>query len=200
MLGICLIALAAVIGLGFGIFSIAKGVSNEGTVNVQSQLEFVENFSLSQYNDTIVTGQMVVAAIKDYRGESLSILIHNTAMNKGVSFYNEHEDLYLWDLEELTYVNYNTLLSSSEVAGALPEKNVQNLLLVDEDDVYKEGKVVINRGFAIDSNGKVEEDLNIGGFTRSGNAEYIDLNSKYNANIIYDLSGVVIGLVFTQMD
>ena len=30
MLGIVLIALAAVIGLGFGVFSIAKGVANEG--------------------------------------------------------------------------------------------------------------------------------------------------------------------------
>ena len=44
MLGIVLIALAAVIGLGFGVFSIAKGVANEGTVNVQDNLGTVSEY------------------------------------------------------------------------------------------------------------------------------------------------------------
>ena len=43
MLGIVLIALAAVIGLGFGVFSIAKGVANEGTVGVQDNLNVVSD-------------------------------------------------------------------------------------------------------------------------------------------------------------
>ena len=38
MLGIVLIALAAIIGLGFGVFAIAKGTANEGVTQVQENL------------------------------------------------------------------------------------------------------------------------------------------------------------------
>ncbi len=48
MLGIVLIALAAVIGLGFGVFAIAKGTANEGTTNMQDTLNAV-----SEYNAVI---------------------------------------------------------------------------------------------------------------------------------------------------
>ena len=37
MLGIVLIALAAIIGIGFGVFAIAKGVANNGVTNVQEK-------------------------------------------------------------------------------------------------------------------------------------------------------------------
>ena len=59
MLGIVLIALAAVIGLGFGVFAIAKGVANEGVVNVQDNLGAVSDSAYTDYDNKIVTGTQV---------------------------------------------------------------------------------------------------------------------------------------------
>ena len=81
MLGIVLIALAAVIGLGFGVFSIAKGVANEGTVGVQDNLGTVSESAFDDYNDKIVTGTMVKSAIQNFKGKSVAILVNTTAMD-----------------------------------------------------------------------------------------------------------------------
>lgn len=100
MLGIVLIALAAVIGLGFGVFSIAKGVANEGTVGVQDNLAVVSESSFEDYNDKIVTGTQVKSAVTTFAGKSVGILIHNTAMDKVVKPYSEHKSVQLYTLAE----------------------------------------------------------------------------------------------------
>lgn len=98
MLGIVLIALAAVIGLGFAVFSIAKGVANEGTVGVQDNLEVVSESSFEDYNDKIVTGTQVKSAVQNFSGKSVAILINTTAMDKGVKPYTGHSTLQVYPL------------------------------------------------------------------------------------------------------
>ena len=100
MLGIVLIALAAVIGLGFGVFSIAKGVANEGTVNVQDNLGTVSESAFEDYNDKIVTGTMVKSAVTNFAGKSVGILINTTAMDKGVKPYAEHKSIQVYALAD----------------------------------------------------------------------------------------------------
>lgn len=100
MLGIVLIALAAVIGLGFGVFSIAKGVANEGTVGVQDNLAVVSESSFEDYNDKIVTGTQVKSAVTTFTGKSVGILINNTAMDKEVKPYADHKSIQLFTLKD----------------------------------------------------------------------------------------------------
>ena len=100
MLGIVLIALAAVIGLGFGVFSIAKGVANEGTVNVQDNLATVSSSAFEDYNDKIVTGTMVKSAVQNFSGKSVAILINTTAMDKQVKPYATHASLQVYTVDD----------------------------------------------------------------------------------------------------
>ena len=145
MLGIVLIALAAVIGLGFGVFSIAKGVANEGTVGVQDNLGTVSESAFDDYNDKIVTGTMVKSAIQNFKGKSVAILVNTTAMDKAVKPYVSHASLQVYSMTNtgnlksstLTakkgsdaklgdtptggshyYVNYNALLGSTATTAA----------------------------------------------------------------------------------
>ena len=99
MLGIVLIALAAVIGLGFGVFSIAKGVANEGTVGVQENLGTVSESAFEDYNDKIVTGTMVKSAVQNFTGKSVAILINTTAMDKEVKPYISHASLQVYTMD-----------------------------------------------------------------------------------------------------
>lgn len=220
MLGIVLIALAAVIGLGFGVFSIAKGVANEGTVNVQDNLASVSESAFEDYNDKIVTGTMVKSAISNFSGKSVAILVNTTAMNKGVTSYKQHTaGCTVFSLDGVPYVNYNALFAKGSngmeavkplaVGAAVGSEGkdgtvsaaqgAQTLMNGEDDATMKDGALIVSHAFAIDNTGKVSLDTGIGGTSRTGNCEYIAANSKFNANLIKDTSGTTIGVLFTQM-
>lgn len=116
MLGIVLIALAAVIGLGFGVFSIAKGVANEGTVGVQDNLAVVSESSFEDYNDKIVTGTMVKSAVQNFTGKSVGILINTTAMDKEVKPYVSHASLQRYIMTSKGTMDFPGTLD--EISGA----------------------------------------------------------------------------------
>lgn len=212
MLGIVLIALAAVIGLGFGVFSIAKGVANEGTVNVQDNLGAVSESAFEDYNDKIVTGTMVKSAVTNFSGKSVAILINTTAMDKAVTIYKEHENAYglsvngkgaVFEVKTLGgkslnnnkfekfsideghhYINYNALLEYGDSSG-----------LSLKDGVYTATALP----FKLDTiTGKVLFDNTVGGFSRTGNCEYLAATAKFDANLIKEEAGTTIGIVFTQ--
>lgn len=229
MLGIVLIALAAVIGLGFGVFSIAKGVANEGTVGVQDNLAAVSESSFDDYNDKIVTGTMVKSAVQNFTGKSVAILINTTAMDKGVKPYATHEMLrvftftnskaagyYEIDQSSSTaaglgtggtsvkvssgthyYVNYNALLGTADNTGkitGLPSTTGIDALIL-KDGIYNATEMP----FAVNvTDGKVMFDYSVGGFSRTGNCEYLAPTAKFDANLIKDETGTTIGIVFTQ--
>ena len=232
MLGIVLIALAAVIGLGFGVFSIAKGVANEGTVGVQDNLAAVSESSFDDYNDKIVTGTMVKSAVQNFTGKSVAILINTTAMDKGVKPYNTHENIRSFMIlnnkydsttggtatgsyQELGgaaalnitsqggttakkagtgehyYVNYNALLGTADNSGKISQQG--SLILAD--GIYN----AVEMPFAVNTaDGKVMFDYSVGGFSRTGNCEYLAPTAKFDANLIKDETGTTIGIVFTQ--
>lgn len=229
MLGIVLIALAAVIGLGFGVFSIAKGVANEGTVGVQDNLNTVTDSAFEDYNDKIVTGTQVKSAIQNFEGKSVAILINTTAMNKGVTSYKQHTaGCTVFKLDNVAYVNYNALLAEdsnglnvvdpfeagaavADDQGVAAEDAVQliqgttitgegaNATETGDPAKMVDGYLSISHAFAIDDSGKIRFDNGIGGLSRTGNCEYVATNSKFTANLIKDTSGTNVGILFTQM-
>lgn len=79
MLGIVLIALAAIIGLGFGVFAIAKGTANEGVTNVQEGLQGVSQSAYTDYDQKIVTGTQVISAYNNFEGKNVAILVMTQA-------------------------------------------------------------------------------------------------------------------------
>jgi hypothetical protein len=226
MLGIVLIALAAVIGLGFGVFSIAKGVANEGTVGVQDNLAVVSESAVEDYNDKIVTGTMVRSAVTNFNGKSVAILINTTAMDKAVIAYKEHSNLNVYTMTTANgtievktqfankaggaaigpkvedgsthyYVNYNALLGdTADATGKVTWSSSQDSAkLVLKDGMFTSTSCP----FAVDqTTGKVCFDYSVGGFSRTGNCEYLNATAKFDANLIKDETGTTVGIVFTQ--
>ena len=222
MLGIVLIALAAVIGLGFGVFSIAKGVANEGTVGVQDNLAVVGESAFEDYNDKIVTGTMVKSAVQNFTGKSVGILINTTAMDKAVKPYVSHQNIMVYEANAGTmlmdgmqakkgsdaalgtkiendpnkhyYVNYNALFGDTAASGVVTWDASEGKLTL-KDGIYN----AVETPFAIDAlTGKIQFDYSVGGFGRTGNCEYLNATAKFDANLIKDETGVTIGIVFTQ--
>lgn len=223
MLGIVLIALAAVIGLGFGVFSIAKGVANEGTVNVQDNIGAVSESAFDDYNDKIVTGTMVKSAINNFNGKSVAILINTTAMDKGVVIYADHADSFqafkfasgrekikgkntiTKDSTEVTKasnkIHFNALTATIDSTAhyyinynALLDLNSSNSLIKYDNGVFTSESIP----FALDDQGKVAFDNSVGGLSRTGNCEYLNPTAKFDANLLKDETGTTIGVLFTQ--
>ena len=153
MLGIVLIALAAVIGLGFGVFSIAKGVANEGTVGVQDNLNTVTDSAFEDYNDKIVTGTQVKSAIQNFEGKSVAILVNTTAMNKGVVSYTGRSSGatvfgYGSTGAFVPYVNYNALLASTSDGNDISARA----------EATEDGKTTVSMALADKATGYITED------------------------------------------
>lgn len=110
MLGIVLIALAVIVGLGFGIFQIAKGVANTGMNNLTSSLNTVAESEFKDYDQTVVTGQQVLSAYNTFEGRDVAVLIANQNFLKNNRLSNSTvtatADLHPWS-------NYDTGSSST---------------------------------------------------------------------------------------
>lgn len=78
-LGIVLIALAVLIGLGFGIFQISKSTANSGVNDVQAELDGVATSVFTTYDQQTITGTMVGSALSDFEGENTAVLIATQA-------------------------------------------------------------------------------------------------------------------------
>lgn len=202
ILGVFMIILAAVIGMGFGIFTIAKGVSNEGVVNVQSNLEGATESVFDMYDNKIVTGNQLVGLYKEVEGKPVGLLVRTKSLGSGLSTYKgrDNANLYIQRVGEEDYINYNAIISNGKEeikqieAGNAIETGVENVITIDK------GEVRSVYGIMTDEHGRLVLNNRIEGISKEGNAEYIAANTKFNSKLIRDLSGSIVGVKLLQLD
>ena len=201
MVGVVLILLAAGIGLAFGLFSLSNGTANEGVVESQSAVNNFMNINYSQFEDKIVTGRDVISVFKTFNDKSLSIFVHTKKMESGknVSLKN---DRYVQYCNSIPYVNYGAILSNGK------SQNIEDLVLVakndivpiSEDSLYlSDGVINTDGAYCVDNNGMIISDNDVGAWRNTSAVEYIDENTKFNSNLIYDVTGDIVGICFTQI-
>lgn len=212
MLGIVLLALAAVIGLGFGVFAIAKGVANEGTVNVQDSLGTVSTQVFLDFDQKVITGTQASAAIKTFEGKPYSVLISTKALAGGQKIASVADrptgsGAYIFDDNQGNrYINYNAVLATAS-NGTLPSQINGGSTLSSASSTpssailqMKNGTLISSFGFALKStDGTIVFDNAIGGLSKSGNAEFIPNNTKFQANLVKDASGAIMGIALKQI-
>ena len=219
MLGIVLIALAVIIALGFGIFSIGKGTANEGVNKVQDQLMNVQASEFTDFDQKIVTGTQVKSALSNFEGKSVAILIGTSALREvmeGDATYNgsnekKLEDLYTISWQDMSTVgselddhqiNYNALLNlESGSTTTTQDENGNDVITTVEGNMSfnsGSGKYKFTGTFDVQG-GVVQYYTSIGDINKTGMTEYINPGSKFNANLIEDASGTIVGVVFNQL-
>ena len=220
-LGVVLIALAAIIAVGFGVFALARGTANEGVTQVQETLTMVNQSQFNDYDQTIVTGNQVIGAIQNFDGKPIAILVatqavkdnteaHGTLDTDAAGFkgtYDESGNVKIplvkafesdgstpfespkstGDDCKLTFINYNALLN-----GASMSENSDSSVKFDE------GNWVATQGFST-SNGKILMNNTYKNIYKSGMVEYVSTGSRFQANLIRDASGTVLGVAFEQI-
>lgn len=210
MLGVMLLTLAAVIGLGFGIFEIAKGIADNGSTQVQQQLNIVSNQVFLDYDQKVVTGTQVLAAVKEFEGKPYAVLIDTTGFSTGQqiasSSVRTSGEAFLVNgvvgPTTNTFIDYNALIANS---GDTAPESITAGSTVGGKATGSAPVITMTNGHYIMSNGLYTQNGNIvsddefGGLYASGNAEYIDVNSLFQANDIEDTSGNYVGVSFKQL-
>jgi len=197
MLGIVLIALAAIIGLGFGIFAIAKGVANEGTTNVQDQLSQVSLATFNDFDQKVVTGTQVLSAYSNFAGKPSAILIAtrsyldgNTEGLSDAPKVQTNVKIKLSDSEvDLKFLNYNALLGPAGGEGGAGGAELE----------YSNGIFIQKSPFLMDESGKIQYNTVTDKLSKSGQVEYVPSTARFEANLIKDPSGTIMGIAFQQV-
>jgi len=200
MLGIALIALAVIIALGFGIFSIAKGTANEGVTKVQTQLTNVQASEFTDYDQTVVTGTQVKSALSNFEGKAVAVLIATKAWqdlddDDPVGSVDDADELpqVVYGTDK-TAINYNALLGGI-VGGDTSEDSTWD----GQGEVeLKDGRYICKNGFST-VGGAIQFYNIIGDMNKSGMTEYINPGTKFTANLIRDESGTNMGILFIQI-
>lgn len=225
MLGIVLIALAAIIGLGFGIFAIAKGTASDGIVGVQDNLNQVGASAFTSYDQRIVTGTEVASAYHNFEGKPIAILVATQAtkdrsgsgtssigdLRNGAGVKPEFMDYVSASgsgvviktnqtvenpdgrTVALNFINYNAILLPVEFTMKVDGSSVSLDGLINDNGTYK-----MSGSFKV-AQGKVVTNNSIGNLSKSGMMEYVSSGSRFQANLIKDQSGTIMGIAFEQI-
>lgn len=195
MLGIVLIALAAIIGLGFGIFAIAKGVANEGTTNVQDQLSQVSLATFNDFDQKVVTGTQVMSAYSNFAGKPYAILIATRSYLDGNTEGLSKAPEVQTDDADLKFLNYNALLGPAGGAGGDGDAGGAGDAVLE----YSNGIFIQESPFLMDASGKIQYNTVTDKLSKSGQVEYVPSTARFEANLIKDPSGTIMGIAFQQV-
>lgn len=228
MLGVVLISLAALIGIGFGIFAIIKLNTNAGSAETQSKLAVITEKEFADYDQTTVMGQYAIEALNNFGKRDLAILVATTAFK---DCYNASCALKKTDGSELSGVkdayniktnsqmdNFNrnvvkitdgsfvTNNSSNTINGVFV--NYNTLLgsgtltnMTSKKVTYKNGRFVCADGFvSAGSDGAFEKNTVTKNLSRTGMVEYIPVAAKFNSFLITDAGGTIIGIALDQLN
>lgn len=229
MLGIVLIALAAIIGIGFGIFAIAKGTANTGVTNVQEQLENVNQSEFTDYDQTIVTGQQVKSAYQNFEGKSTAVLIATQAVKDNCTGGKLKDDTVAGIKDKygtvaaVPYVaayldkGYTTAMGWTTSSGTALAKDNElfinyNALLANKDGGYtNSASNKSNPKIYFDNNcyravngyytnsGKIGMNNISGNLSKSGMVEFLPTSARFQAYLVKDASGTTMGVAFEQI-
>ncbi len=204
MIGVVLMALAAVIGLFWGVFTLSKTTINDGTTNVQEKIMQFEDLNWETYDDKEVLGREILSLHTTSTYDDIAILVHTVRMNDGVVISKDN-DRYVQFYKGEPYVNYGAILG---VLGTDRIEDMNEYLLEKgtavrktEDSLeQKAGAIYTDAVLCRDDLGYVTKDDSVTALKRDGTIEYINEKTTFDSMLIYDVSGAVVGVLFRQQE
>jgi hypothetical protein len=98
--------------------------------------------------------------------------------------------------KQLTFVQYNALLETTDNLGVVVAEDAQhcNSVIWWNDDHY-----VFSGGYRANADAKTMFDMIWANTTKTGTTEVIPSAARFNANLLKDENGVILGVVFQQI-
>lgn len=208
--GATILAIVAILGLSFAVYGIARSLVNNSSADFVQTVDSVGNSSFNDFDGTTVSGLQVRAAIDNYEGDKIAILVNTAgvqqawagsttgviANNTNVSFASDkiiRQEEVPMDYNQAIvmqgkgYIVYNALFDYTSGGGAT---------LTDSN----EGYLIWNGMFKLhtDSSNLMFNTVKAK-YKTTGCTEFVANGSNFNAKLIKDASGTVVGIMFTQV-
>lgn len=213
--GATVLAIVAILGLSFAVYGISRSLVNNSSADFIKTVDSVANSGFNDYDGTVVSGLQVRQALENYEGEKIGIWINTSGTQLAVTGAAKTEtdtSKYTGTTDGATL---DTTLSRQEKLGAV-QQNPKGVIYsgryyINYNAVF-EG--ITDTNFKSTTQGYMEYTGKFALVTGTSDivfntvktnyknvacAEYVAGGSNFNAKLIKDGTGTIIGIMFSQV-
>ena len=211
-MGTKLIMFVAIIGLALAAFLVGKSLINTGVDNMESSSKSINDSRFSDYNKKIVKGRAVKSAIDTFQNEEVIIIVHTLSEGSNSKKEAGSVDGLIKSGDKSSILGERELTGNEKVVSIEGTKFDSNTAIGDGGtcgvnyNALVKAKIKAENGGYIydddfdtdDTTGAVKYNLNTTNITKKGQPEYIADGSSFDAALIKNSSGEIVGIVFSQ--
>lgn len=223
-LGTKLIMFVAIISLALVAFLVGKSLINTGVDNMETAVKNISDSRFSDYDSKVVRGRAVKSSIDTFGNSEYAIVVCTTEMascedsaskislKTGLDLVSDEQRLNdtagtyaSGKIVKIKKANVQYTTSDKQTRTAVDAYGVNYNAILQDDEAANgaeikidDGYVLYDQDFLLDSNGNVIYYLKTTNMGKKGQMEYIADSSSFQANLIKNTSGDIMGIVFTQ--
>lgn len=200
--GIILIILCALIAIVFSLLTMMKNITSSGSQSLQNGLDQLGDSEFQAYDQKVVSGTDVAAAIKIFEGRPVAFVINTTADQKA------DQTAHLYGAK-LTVTGGNGDGEAGDAgtnAGKcysvkVATSDAKEPATAPTDAVTKySGNSYWTAALFTNDAGVVEYNMNTKPISVTGKRTYVRSSARFMAELIKDPTGTKIGVMFTQQN
>ena len=217
--GATVLAIVEILGLSFAVYGISRSLVNNSSADFIKTVDSVSNSSFNDYDGTVVSGLQVRQALENYEGEKIGIWINTSGTQlavTGAAKVNTDETKYKIQFVTEGDADFaDKVLARQEGLGVVqqnPKGTIYSGRYYLNYNAVFEGITASN--FKSTTQGYMEYTGKFALVTGTSDivfntvktnyknvacAEHIAGGSNFNAKLIKDGTGTIIGIMFTQV-
>jgi len=176
-IAIALIVIGVIISIIFVILGFTRGTTNQGITTVQNSMDSMSLAQFDDYDQKIMSGTQVVAAIKLFEGRPVAQLVRTT------SFMGTTPNL-----DTVGGHNYGAILAGATLNSTTKLQTVSSV--TKKGSFYEVG--------LRNTSGVITYNMYYLPTTQSGTDAFVRPTAKFLAELIKDSTGTIVGVCFTQ--
>ena len=180
--GVTVVLVATLVATALNLMGVSQGILGSGQSTLQSGVDQIALQEYKRYDQKRVSGTTVKSALSLYEGRDIAIVLRPTSCQKSVGGAP-------WAY------NYGAVLIGS-VADTANDTglayNITSALTRNAGDAFYSVNLKV-------TSGSIDYSSNIKGVSTTGDTEYILESAQFRGELIKDLTGTIIGIMFTQL-
>jgi hypothetical protein len=202
-ISVTVVLVASLVATVLTLMVIGQSILGGGQNKLQTGLTAIQQQDLQQYSNVTKKGSVVKSVLNLYQGEPVAILVKTTALFTTTSGDNESSTNERVSGEG-KYFNYGCLLvghnAPTGVKFSSTGEDNMNHIFVNGSTALKtiSGVAHLEGQLSINSSGIKNTNYATAGTVGVGNSEAILDNGLFYCQLVKDITGEIIGIVFTQ--
>lgn len=198
-ISVTVVLVASLVAIVLTLMVIGQSILGGGQNKLQTGLSTIQQQDLMQYSNVTKKGSVVKAALNLYQGEPVAILVKTTAMYTTTPDGDGQAAGASPTSGVGKYFNYGTLIKgNSEVTWSAANGGAKHTVVDGTTNLIARQGVANLEASLVITNGVKQTNYDTAGIVSIGNPESVLDNGLFYCQLIKDITGEIIGIVFTQ--